>query len=67
MYKKEDTNERSIMSSSTEDNMECFKVAINTLIDIQSRTIARIDKLESKLRQTTSKIRDVNDIEKTTM
>ena len=51
MYKKEDTNERSIMSSSTEDNMECFKVAINTLIDIQSRTIARIEKLESTVQQ----------------
>ena len=59
MYKKEDTNERSIRSSSDEDNMECSKDAINTLIDIISRDIARMDNLESTVQQMVSKIYNV--------
>ena len=56
MYKKEDKNERSMRSSSTEDNIDCSKVAINTLIDILSRNIARTDKLESTVQQIASTI-----------
>ena len=59
MYKKEDTNERSIRSSSAEVNMDCSKEAINTLIDIVSRNIARMDKLESTVQQRASTIYDM--------
>ena len=59
MFKKDDTNERSIRSSPTEDNMECSKEAINTLIDILSRNIARTDKLESTVQQMESTIYDI--------
>ena len=59
MYKKEDTNEQSIRSSSTELNRECSKEAINTLIDIVSRNIARMDKLESTVQQRASTIYDM--------
>ena len=59
MYKKEDTNERSIRSCPTEDNMECSKEAINTLIDIISRDIARMDNLESTVQQRASTIHDM--------
>ena len=55
-YKKEDTNER---STSIEDNIDCSKVAIDTLIDILSTTIARMDKLESTVQQMASKIYDI--------
>ena len=55
-YKKDDTNER---STSIEDNMECSKAAINTLIDILSTTIARMDKIESTVQQMASTIHDI--------
>ena len=58
MYKTEDTNERSIRSSSAEVNMDCSNEAINTLIDIVSRNIARMDKLESTVQQMASTIYD---------
>ena len=56
MYEKGDTNEQSIMSSPTEVNKESSREANNTLIEIVSRTIARMDELESTMQQMESTI-----------
>ena len=48
IHEKRDTNEELIMSSSMKENMECLMAANNTLIEILSRTIGKIDKIESK-------------------
>ena len=48
IHEKRDTNGGLVMSSSMKENMECLMVANNALIEILSRTIGRIDKLECK-------------------
>ena len=42
------TDEKRSMSSSMKESMECLMAENNTLTEILSRTICRIDKLESK-------------------
>ena len=48
IHEKRHTNGELVMRSSMKENMECLMAANNTLIDILSRTIARIDKIEAK-------------------
>ena len=61
--KRGTTEEKLAMSSSMKESMECLIAANNTLIEIVSRNIGRMDKLESKLHQITSRNYDGNDIE----
>ena len=49
------TDEKLAMSSSMKESMECLIAANNTLIEIVSRNIERMDKLDSKLHQITSR------------
>ena len=68
IYDKRGTTEETLaMSSSMKESMECLIAANNTLIEIVSRNIGRMDKLESRLHLITSKNHDMNDIEETTM
>ena len=46
--KRGTTDEKLAMGSSMKENMECLMAANNALIEILSRTIARIDKIETK-------------------
>ena len=48
IQEKRDTDGELVMSSSMKENIECLMATNNTLIDILSRTIGRIDKLECK-------------------
>ena len=59
MYKKGASDERPVMSSSTEDTRKCSEAANNTLIEILSRTIARMDELESAMQQMANTIYDI--------
>ena len=59
MYEKGGNDKRSGMSSPTEDDRECSKPPNITLIEILSRTIARMDKLESTMQQMASTSYDV--------
>ena len=56
--------EKPVLNSSTEENKECSSLAsIKTLIEILSRTIARMDELETKQQQNTAKCFSTNEIE----
>ena len=56
--------EKPVLNASTEENKECSSLAsIKTLIEILSRTIARMDELESKQQQNTEKCFSTNEIE----
>ena len=59
MHERGASDGPSAMSPSTEDIKGCCKVANNTLIEILSRTIARIDELESTMQQMVSIIHDI--------
>ena len=59
MYEKGGNDKRSGMSSPTEDDRECSKPPNITLIEILSRTIVRMDELESTVKQLTSLIYDI--------
>ena len=52
-------DEESGMNSSTEEHKEGFVASNKTLIDILSRTIARMDGFDCRLQQITSKIDNV--------
>ena len=47
--KRGSADEKLVMNSSMKENIECLMVANNTLIEIVSKIIGRMDKIESKL------------------
>ena len=51
MYEQEAINQQPVMSSSTDEGMESYIAGKNTLIEILSRTIARIDVIEATLKR----------------
>ena len=59
VYETKTNNEESGMSSSTEKHKEGCVASNKTLIDILSRTIARMDGFDCRLQQITSKIDNV--------
>ena len=59
MYEKGADDQKSGMSSSEEDDRECSKPPNITLAEILSRTIVRMDELESTVKQLTSFIHDI--------
>ena len=63
VYKTKTNNVESGMSSSTEEHKEGFVASNKTLIDILSRTIARMDGFDCKLQQITLKIDNFGAIE----
>ena len=48
IHENRDTKGELVMCPSMKENMECLMAANKTLIEILSRTIGRIDKIESK-------------------
>ena len=56
VYETKTNNEESGMSSSTEEHKEGFVASNRTLIDILSRTIARMDGFDGQLQRITLKI-----------
>ena len=59
MYEKGANDQKAGTSSSTEDDRHCSKQPNITLIEILSRTIVRMDELESTVKQLTSMICDI--------
>ena len=59
MYEKGANDLKSGMMFSTEGDRDCSKPANITLIEILSRTIVRMDELESTVKQLTSLIYDI--------
>ena len=59
MYEKGGNDKKSGMSSTKEDDMEYAKPPNITLLEILSRTIVRMDELESTVKQLTSFIHDI--------
>ena len=53
IHEKRDTDGELVISSSMKENIKCLMAANNTLIEIVSRAIDRIDKIESKQHQIT--------------
>ena len=66
-YETKANNKESVVSSSTEEYKEGCEVSHKTLIDILSRTIARVDGLDYQLQQITSKSIDISEIEENTV
>ena len=63
LYETKTNNEESGMSSSTEEHKERFVASNKTLIDILSRTIARMDGFDCQLQQITLKTDNVGAME----
>lgn len=64
LCEKRENWEKPVLNASAEENKECSSMAsIKTLIEILSRTIARMDELESKQQQNTAKFFGTNEIE----
>ena len=59
MYEKGGNDKKSGMSSTKEDDREYSKPPNITLLEILSRTIVRMDELESTVKQLTSFIHDI--------
>ena len=64
LCEKQENWEKPVLNASAEENRECSSLAsIKTLIEILSRTIARMEELESKRQQNTAKCFSTNEIE----
>ena len=63
VYETKTNNEESVMNSSTDEHQEVCVATNRTLIDILSRTIARMDGFDCQLQQITIKNNDVGAME----
>ena len=64
LCEKQENWEKPVLNASAEENKECSSLAsIKTLIEILSRTIARMEELESTQQQNTAKCFSTNEIE----